>query len=47
MTLAEKAGLMLIDTHTPIVNPTDGKYVKSDDPLWKDDAYKYSFGLSY
>ncbi|MFJ8066373.1 glycoside hydrolase family 3 N-terminal domain-containing protein [Psychrobacillus sp. NPDC096426] len=33
MTLAEKAGLMLIDTHTPIANPTDGKYVKSDDPL--------------
>ncbi|WP_185907854.1 glycoside hydrolase family 3 protein [Psychrobacillus soli] len=33
MTLAEKAGLMLINTHTPIANPTDGKYVKSDDPL--------------
>lgn len=46
MTLAEKAGLMLIDTQTPIVNLTNGKYVKSDDPLWKD-AYKYSFGLSY
>ncbi|SER56897.1 glycoside hydrolase family 3 N-terminal domain-containing protein [Psychrobacillus sp. OK032] len=33
MTLAEKAGLMLINTHTPIANPIDGKYVKSDDPL--------------
>lgn len=33
MTLAEKAGLMLINTHTPIANPTDGKYVKADDPL--------------
>lgn len=33
MTLAEKAGLMLINTHTPIADPTDGKYVKSDDSL--------------
>ena len=24
---------MLINTHTPIANPTDGKYVKADDPL--------------
>jgi len=33
MTLAEKAGLMLINTHTPIANPVDGKYVKVDDPM--------------
>ncbi|WHY01699.1 glycoside hydrolase family 3 N-terminal domain-containing protein [Neobacillus sp. DY30] len=33
MTLAEKAGLMLINTHTPIANPTDGRYVKEDDNL--------------
>jgi beta-glucosidase len=33
MTLAEKAGLMLINTHTPIANPADGRYVKADDPL--------------
>ncbi|WP_052342625.1 glycoside hydrolase family 3 protein [Bacillus sp. EB01] len=33
MTLAEKAGLMLINTHTPLANPADGKYVKDDDPM--------------
>ncbi|MBZ5750686.1 glycoside hydrolase family 3 protein [Metabacillus rhizolycopersici] len=33
MTLAEKAGLMLINTHTPIANPTDGRYVLDNDPL--------------
>ena len=33
MTLAEKAGLMMINTHTPIANPIDGKYVAENDPL--------------
>jgi beta-glucosidase len=33
MTLAEKAGLMLINTHTPIANPADGRYVKADDSM--------------
>jgi beta-glucosidase len=33
MTLAEKAGLMLINTHTPIANPEDGRYVKADDSM--------------
>jgi beta-glucosidase len=33
MTLAEKAGLMLINTHTPIANPADGRYVNSDDSM--------------
>ena len=33
MTLAEKAGLMPINTHTPIANPADGKYVKDNDPI--------------
>lgn len=33
MTLAEKAGIMLINTHTPIANPADGRYVKADDPM--------------
>jgi beta-glucosidase len=33
MTLAEKAGLMLINTHTPISNPADGRYVNSDDSM--------------
>lgn len=33
MTLAEKAGLMLINTHTPISNPADGRYVKADDSM--------------
>ncbi|WP_052352836.1 glycoside hydrolase family 3 protein [Neobacillus dielmonensis] len=33
MTLAEKAGMMLIDTHTPISNPTDGRYVRANDPM--------------
>lgn len=33
MTLKEKAGLMVINTHVPIANPTEGKYVKKDDPL--------------
>jgi beta-glucosidase len=33
MTIAEKAGLMLINTHTPIANPADGRYVKADDSM--------------
>lgn len=33
MTLAEKAGLMLINTHTPIANPADGRYVNADDSM--------------
>ncbi|MEH7274217.1 glycoside hydrolase family 3 protein [Neobacillus vireti] len=33
MTLAEKAGLMLINTHTPLANPVDGRYVKADDSM--------------
>lgn len=33
MTLAEKAGMMLINTHTPIANPADGRYVKADDDM--------------
>ncbi|MFC4801952.1 glycoside hydrolase family 3 N-terminal domain-containing protein [Neobacillus sp. GCM10023253] len=33
MTLAEKAGMMLINTHTPIANPADGRYVSADDPM--------------
>ncbi|WP_144548103.1 glycoside hydrolase family 3 N-terminal domain-containing protein [Bacillus sp. X1(2014)] len=33
MTLDEKAGLMLINTHTPIANPADGRYVKADDSM--------------
>ncbi|WP_160724980.1 glycoside hydrolase family 3 protein [Bacillus sp. USDA818B3_A] len=33
MTLAEKAGMMLINTHTPIANPADGKYVSTNDSM--------------
>ena len=33
MSLAEKAGLMLINTHTPISNPTDGRYVSETDSM--------------
>lgn len=31
MTLAEKAGLMLINTHTPFAEPVDGRYVDEND----------------
>ncbi|RHW37612.1 glycoside hydrolase family 3 protein [Lysinibacillus yapensis] len=33
MSLEEKAGLMVINTHVPIADPADGKYVKKDDPM--------------
>jgi beta-glucosidase len=33
MSLAEKAGLMLINTHTPISNPADGRYVSENDSM--------------
>jgi beta-glucosidase len=41
MTLAEKAGLMLIDTHTPISNPSDGRYVKTNDNMIVNNHMRY------
>ncbi|MBM4761234.1 glycoside hydrolase family 3 N-terminal domain-containing protein [Bacillus sp. B15-48] len=41
MTLAEKAGLMLINTHTPLADPEDGKYVKDDDRLLVANKMRY------
>ncbi|MCM3790886.1 glycoside hydrolase family 3 C-terminal domain-containing protein [Domibacillus indicus] len=41
MTLAEKAGLLLINTHTPIANPADGRYVKADDQMIVEKNMRY------
>lgn len=41
MTLKEKAGLMLINTHTPIANPADGRYVKENDEMIVQNNLRY------
>ncbi|MFC0561015.1 glycoside hydrolase family 3 protein [Halalkalibacter alkalisediminis] len=41
MNLEEKAGLMLINTHTPIANPEDGKYVEEHDRLIVQNQMRY------
>ncbi|WP_449354501.1 glycoside hydrolase family 3 N-terminal domain-containing protein [Virgibacillus natechei] len=41
MTLEEKAGMMLIDTHNMIEDPEDGRYVDEDDEMITENDMRY------